>query len=86
MIGMVPWGIVKNKESLIVKAGSINYGYKTRRPIPHTGAEKSIKTEPRQHGQVALDSHHSHFVLVKILRRELERREFFIVILDSAGG
>ena len=58
LIGIAPWGIVKNRESLIVHENSINYGYKIRKPV-------EFQDNGRSDGDyIALDSHHSHFILV----------------------
>ena len=58
LIGIVPWGVVKNREQLCVEAGSTNYGYRTRKPVAY---KIDGQLEP---GQAVLDPNHSNFILV----------------------
>jgi hypothetical protein len=62
LIGIVPWGVVANKDLLIVPENSINYGYNTRKPVSYPDKEP----DPRLTSAALLQQHHSHFILVRL--------------------
>ena len=60
LIGIVPYGLVMDREKLLVQEGEINYGYKTRQPV---NANYNYSDSPGD--EVSLDPNHSHFLLVR---------------------
>ena len=59
LIGIAPWGVVKNKEQLVVDEGSVNYGYITRKPVQYKDNGQL------EYGQAVLEPHHTNFILVR---------------------
>ena len=62
MIGFAPWGIVWNRDELVVPDNTINYGYEIRKPV-----EMLLTDIPqeKQNKAAHLDKNHTHFVLVQ---------------------